>query len=188
MHRRVAQLNAAIFFLVWLAILYAGADHPPPPGFVVVVLLDLIAAGLVYWRVPLYLAWIASRRRNALLFVVLDGLVAGLTFAALPLTARWWLGGGEPTVAPTVADSLIWLTVVGGLGMLNAVAIYIANWGAGGSARGRVAPGSRRDLPGLSAGLSSSSHISPVGSRIPDIALGPARGSVPTRITSAVPR
>ena len=70
-----------------------------------------------------------SRRSNALLFVVLDGLVAGLAFAALLLAARWWLGG-EPTVAPTMADSVIWLTVVGGVGILNAVAIYLANWGA----------------------------------------------------------
>jgi hypothetical protein len=80
---RPALLNAVIFFLVWLVILYAGADHPPPPGFIFVVLLDLVAAGLVYWRVPFYMAWIASRRRNALLFVVLDGLVAGLACAAI---------------------------------------------------------------------------------------------------------
>jgi len=107
MHKRTALLSAVRFFLFWLAILYAGADQPPPPGFIFVLLLDLIAAGLVYWRVPVYLAWIASRRRSALLFVVLDGLVAGLAFAALPVAARRWLGGGEPTVAPTVADSLI---------------------------------------------------------------------------------
>ena len=130
MHKRTALLNAVLFFVVWLAILYAGADQPPPPGFIFVVLLDLVAAGVVYWRVPFYLAWIASRRRNALLFVVLDGLVAGLAFAALPLAARWWLGGGEPSVAPTMADSLIWLAVVGVVGALNAVAIYLANWGA----------------------------------------------------------
>ena len=49
----------------------------------------LIALGLVYWRVPLYLAWIEGRRRSALLFVVLDGLVACLALAALPLAAKW---------------------------------------------------------------------------------------------------
>ena len=92
-------------------------------------LLDLAAAGLVYWRVPVYLTWIASQRGNALLYVVRDGLVAGLAFAALPAASRWWLGGGEPTVAPTVAGTLIWFAVVGVVGALNAVAIYLANWG-----------------------------------------------------------
>lgn len=76
-----------------MAILYAGADHPPP-GFV---------------------------------FVVLLALVAGFAFAALPLAARWWLGSGEPTIAPTMADSLIWFAVVG---VLYAVVIYLANWSA----------------------------------------------------------
>ena len=76
MHRLAALLNAVLFFLFWLIVLYAGADHPPSPGFVAGVLLDLIAAGLVYWRVPIYLAWIASRRRNALLFVVVVASVS----------------------------------------------------------------------------------------------------------------
>ena len=129
MHKRAALLNAVIFFLFWLVVLYAGADHPPPPGFVGVVLLDRAAAGLVYSRVPVYLAWIASRRGNALLYVMQDGLIAGLAFAALPAASRWWLGSGEPTVAPPVAGSLIWFAVVSGVGALNAVIIYLANWG-----------------------------------------------------------
>ncbi len=78
---------------------------------------------------PIYLAWIANRRRSALLFVGLDGLIAGFAFAALPLAARWWLCGGEPTVGATVEDNLIWFAV-GVMGALNAVAIYTANWGA----------------------------------------------------------
>ena len=33
----IALLNAVVCFIVWSAVLYAGADHPPPPGFVVAV-------------------------------------------------------------------------------------------------------------------------------------------------------
>ena len=46
---------AAGFFVVWVGILYAGADHPPPLGFIRLVLLCLLAAGIVYLRVPTYL-------------------------------------------------------------------------------------------------------------------------------------
>ncbi len=46
-------------FVFRLVVPYAGADHPPP-GFVVVVLLD-VAAGRVYGRVPVYLAWSGAR-------------------------------------------------------------------------------------------------------------------------------
>jgi hypothetical protein len=66
-------------------VLYAGADHPPPPGFIAVVLLDLTAAGLVCWRVPVCLAWSAARGARALPPVVRDGLAAGLLFAIVVL-------------------------------------------------------------------------------------------------------
>ena len=66
MHKLAAFLNAFIFFLFWLVVLYAGADHPPPPGFVALVLLDLAVAALVYWRVPVYLARFAAQGGQAL--------------------------------------------------------------------------------------------------------------------------
>ena len=45
---------ALAFFVGWLTILYAGADHPSPPGFIVVILMDLVAAFVVYRRVLVY--------------------------------------------------------------------------------------------------------------------------------------
>jgi len=44
--KRIGLILALAFFTIWLFILWAGADHPPPPGFVRVVLLDAVAAGL----------------------------------------------------------------------------------------------------------------------------------------------
>lgn len=104
MHKLAALLNAVIFFLFWLAVLYAGADHPPPPGFVFVVLLDLAAAGLVYWRVPVYWMWSRARGSRALPLVARDGLMAGLLFAAVAIAGSWLLGGGEPTVSRSTAS------------------------------------------------------------------------------------
>ena len=45
-HRRRARALAlaAGHFLLWLGVLYAGADHPPPPGFLWLVALDLVAS------------------------------------------------------------------------------------------------------------------------------------------------
>jgi hypothetical protein len=52
MYRRIALFNAVITFVFWPAVRYAGADHPPSPGVVAVVLLDLSAGALVYWSDP----------------------------------------------------------------------------------------------------------------------------------------
>lgn len=103
MHKLVALLNAVIFFLFWLVVLYAGADHPPPPGFVAVVLLDLAAAALVYWRVPVYWTWLATHGSRALPLVVRDGLVAGLLFAAAAMAGSWLLGDGAAMAGILIA-------------------------------------------------------------------------------------
>ena len=97
---KLRNLNAVNFFLFWLVVLYAGADHPPPPGFVAVVLLDLAAAALVCWRVPVCWTWSATRGCRALSRVVRDGLITGLLFAAV--VGSWLLGSGKPTVSPSL--------------------------------------------------------------------------------------
>ena len=57
---RFARRLALTFFFAWLAVLLAGADRPPPPGFLLIVLFDAIAAGGILCRVPHYLRWRAS--------------------------------------------------------------------------------------------------------------------------------
>ena len=121
------MISAVLFFVFWLAVLYAGADHPPPRGFILVVLLDLIAASLVFWRVPHYLDWMQTRQRRRLLWVVRDGLIAGLVIALLAVLASALIGGGEPTVTPSISSAAIWVAVLAGVGVANALALYGVN-------------------------------------------------------------
>ncbi|MFM7640995.1 MAG: hypothetical protein ACKO45_05530 [Cyanobium sp.] len=86
-----------------------------------VILLDLMAACLVYLRLPTYVAWSIARKKNRLLRVVLDGLAMGVVIALiLQLTP----GGGEPSVTPTLGSRLIWFTVIGGVGSANTLILY----------------------------------------------------------------
>lgn len=126
--RRVSSLNAILFFAFWLAVLYAGADHPPPRGFIWLVLLTLVAACLVYWRVGTYLTWIERSQPKYLLRVVGEGFVVGLAFALVASAASSLLGYGEPTVQLQASSYLIWLCVVGIVGAASAAAIYLINW------------------------------------------------------------
>jgi len=126
-HQRIAAIIAVLFFFVWLAILYAGADHPPPPGFIVVLLLDLVAALLVFWRMPYYLDWMETGQSHRLLWVVRDGLVAGAALALLTMLAAPILGSGEPAVILTIRDRAIWFAVLAAVGIANALAIYSAS-------------------------------------------------------------
>jgi drug/metabolite transporter (DMT)-like permease len=119
--KNTARVIAAGFFLGWLGILYAGADDPPPPGFVLILLADLVAAVLVYLRAPTYMGWSRTRRKNRLFLASLDGLAAGLVLA---LVAILLPGGGEPSVQPAAIDHVIWFAVLGGVGAANTILIY----------------------------------------------------------------
>ena len=122
--QRISAIITILFFFVWLAILYAGADHPPPKGFALVVLLDLVAALVVFWRVPHYLDWMQTGTSYRLLSVVRDGLVAGVALALLAVLAKPVLRSGEPAVTPTIGAMVIWFAVLAGVGVANALMIY----------------------------------------------------------------
>jgi hypothetical protein len=136
--RRALSL-AAGFFLAWIWVLYPGADHPPPGGFVWLVVLALVASVLVCLRSPTYAGWHAARRPHRVLRVLRDGAVTGLAFGTLTLV----LSAARPGSAVALGREpvLTWLVVLTLVGAMNAtlLSVLIAlgrgqasrNWGRG---------------------------------------------------------
>lgn len=120
----IALRAAGIFFGAWLLLALALADFPPPPGFVIVLLVLFACALLVYLRVPVYLRWQAESAKGRILRVARDGLLGGGAVALLSL-----LSPGEPSIQPDVSDRLIGISVLTGLGVVNALAAYVfSSW------------------------------------------------------------
>jgi|MudIll2142460700_1097286.scaffolds.fasta_scaffold1755706_1 hypothetical protein len=113
---------AAGFFLLWLCILYMGADHPPPIGFLWVVLLDLVASLLVYLRVPTYADWHATRRPRRVLLALRDGVLTGFAFGVTALVFSAARPGS--TVALGWEPVLIWFVVLTLVGATTAALVY----------------------------------------------------------------
>ncbi len=110
------------FFIFWLCINLLIADFPPPIGFVWIILLLLIAAFLVFIRVPTYKKWYSNRKKGSLLRVVLDGFIVGIIFALVIILHP---GSGEPSIPPPdLSENLIWFTVLGICGSINAGLVY----------------------------------------------------------------
>jgi len=118
--RRFAKRLALAFFFAWLVMQMAIADRPPPPGFLLLVLLDAIAAGGIYYRVAHYLQWQSSCRPHRPLLVLGDGVVIGLSSALVIML----FSAGEPSVTPTAIDRLIWFAVFAAIGIANATLVY----------------------------------------------------------------
>ena len=135
--RKTAAVFAIFFFLFWTLVLLAGADKPPPLGFVWIVLAVAVCAVVVYWRIPTYIDWQRTQRSGRFWRVILDGFVAGL-LVALPFALA---GGGEPSVTPQASDYVIWFIVVGLMGVVNSVVLYSASAFAYRAVSGRESTG-----------------------------------------------
>lgn len=120
--RRISLAMALGTFGFWLVVLYAGADHPPPAGFIWYVLLDAIAAWLVYLRAPTYIRWALARKPLRKLRASRDGASVGLLFATIALLLP---GTGEPDVHPSLSDRAIWYAVLAAIGAASAAVTYL---------------------------------------------------------------
>ena len=121
--RRIAAINAILFFCFWLVILLAGADFPPPVGFLLLVFVIAACAFVVYWRVPTYIGWYRTKRPGRLWRVILDGVIAGIVVATPFVLNR----SGASSITPQPVDYAIWFALLGFVGALNSMAIYFVN-------------------------------------------------------------
>lgn len=121
--KKVATINAIGFFFFWLVILLAGADKPPPPGFLWLVPVIALAALVVYWRIPTYIQWSQKQKHGRFLRVMVEGFLAGLVVA----TPFVLFGGGESTVPMQPIAYLGWFAILGLMGMLNSLTLYVIN-------------------------------------------------------------
>ncbi len=124
----VQRLRLALaigFFVAWVTILLLGADWPPPPGFVWIVVLDVIAAILVYLRIPVYINWCRNEKPYRSVRAAMEGLLVGTFFGAAVLIFH---AQGEPGInTPPFSAHAIWIAVLGSVGAVNAWLVYFAS-------------------------------------------------------------
>lgn len=134
---RVARWYGGAVGVGFVLAMAAGADFPPPPGFIVVVMLGVALGAAVGRFLPgLLERWDRAGAGSALGRAAAIGLVASLA-----VWAGIWLlpGGGEPSVTVDTASLMVGFVMVGVAGMVGAVAVV-----AGGRLLDRVLARPRR--------------------------------------------
>ncbi len=115
---RLGWASGAIFVLV----MAAGADRPPPPGFLLIVGYGALLGIAVRRALPLLLdLWDTRGAGAAIVRAALGGFLAGLALVAVTTV----LSTGEPSIAVGPAARLIGFTVVGAVSALGAVALAV---------------------------------------------------------------
>ncbi len=105
-----------------MIILLAGADFPPPPGFILVIVFDLASSLVIYLRMNSYFNWVNHRTEHRLLKVLLDGISAGVVVGLLLILLSSPMEPGIPHA--TWLDYLIWFLVLSMVGAANSMLIY----------------------------------------------------------------
>ena len=118
-------LIASGFFVVWLLVMLAGSDKPPPLGFL------WIVAGLVVICVAIGLAlpWLWRVRERSGVWSVLWRTTTLGALVGFVLAALFGLGGsGEPSAPPMDGmDYAIWFTVLTIVGAVNGAIVAFAS-------------------------------------------------------------
>ncbi len=110
-------------FFACLATALAGADFPPPLGFLWMLPLAAIGAAAIYFRMPTYAAWVTAGKGAGLFRALAEGFAFGVAMGLLALAIP---GTGDPTALHAVgpANLLIWLGVIGAMGAAGSAATY----------------------------------------------------------------
>lgn len=123
--QKIAYINTAVFFLVWLAISLFIADTPPPPGFIFIILILIILSFVLYIYCKSFIPRIIFGEKHVLwktlLHWVMAGAIVGFLFCLLP--------GGEPSMQGlvTIYDKLILFGVMVFLSVISGIGLYVFN-------------------------------------------------------------
>ncbi|NBI29228.1 hypothetical protein [Chengkuizengella marina] len=125
--RKMALLEAVMYFIVCLLSALYIADHPPPPKFIFIILGLFITTFIVYKYCLCFVRKMILNERYLFYKTIIHGgifgLILGLIFSLLP--------NGEPSkegISSSWVDYLFLFIVTITVNMIIAISIYLFNW------------------------------------------------------------
>ena len=117
---RIAAVCTVGLFLLLTAVALAGADRPPPPRFTWLVIAFGVLSAVAHLRLKNHLSALRRTGGGQPGAVALEGCAAGFSLGLFAVV----LGGGEPSVTPSLLDRLMGFGVLGVLGAGCALALW----------------------------------------------------------------
>ena len=104
-----------------VATAFAGADKPPPLGFLWLVVILAAASVGVFIRLKRHLASGRAGERRRARLVGVEGMIGGVG-VAVALAA---IGGGEPSVVVSLESRLLGLALAAAVGAILALTVWL---------------------------------------------------------------
>lgn len=122
MLKKIKIINFTTFFFVWLFIFLAGADKPPPIGFLWIVLLVALLDVAQWFYLNKFIP--KAIRKSKWLFVenLFYFFLGGMIVSFLTLIARL-----DVTMSNGLLNSIIWIMSIMTVALINAICFYVCN-------------------------------------------------------------
>lgn len=121
-NKKIIKINVTTFFFLWIIIFLAGADKPPPIGFLWLVFLILILDIALY----LYLKRFLVKLQNNTKWIFAKNLfcffLVAIIVSVLTIVSRINL-----MLALQPNELLLWVTSIIFAALINAICLYVFN-------------------------------------------------------------
>ena len=119
---KIIWLNTIVFFFGWNAIMLAGADFPPPIGFIWVVLLISMLDFIQYKYLQYFLPQLIKRKHNLFVKNLIFFVTGGMAVSILILATRYKI-----TLEASIYDIIIWIAVFIIIGIIYGIVFWFFN-------------------------------------------------------------
>jgi hypothetical protein len=120
--KKIVWINEILFFLGWMLLLLLGADHPPPKGFIWLVVLIVLLDMAQYFYLKKFLPSLHDKSKGlftqTLLFAVLAGIGVSISMLLLDLNKLLSIG---------LINILIWIMVIALVALIYGICFYLFN-------------------------------------------------------------
>ncbi len=119
---KIVLINTILFFVGWNAILLAGADHPPPVGFLWLVLLIAILDFVQYKYLSFFLPQLLQSKKISFVKNLFFFTMGGILISLLCMLVRF-----ESISKVGVYDNYVWVAVITVVGAIYGICFWFFN-------------------------------------------------------------
>ncbi len=119
--KKIININVITFFFLWIIIFLAGADKPPPIGFLWIVLLVALLDVAQFFYLKRFLPKLSKKTKGLFFMNLLYFFIGGIIVSILTILTQLNL------LSIGLLNTLFWVASIIIASLINAVCFYIFN-------------------------------------------------------------
>lgn len=120
--RKITIINSTTFFFLWIIIFLAGADKPPPIGFLWIVLLVVLLDIAQWFYLKRFIPKLMRKTKGLFVENLFYFFLGGIVVSFLTIITKI-----DVAISIGVLNNIIWIMSIVVAAMMNAICFYMLN-------------------------------------------------------------